>query len=386
MTGSNKVLSNFKLPTIKEEDWKNTDLSELNKYQWNLITDNNLKNIEDFKHLIDDDDISIVLINGVFNEEYSKLDDSIVVSILKKTKNKSDNFLVSLNNDNFSDGVKIDIAENVKIEPTIHILNILSGNEHSLVLPRQEIAVGQSSQAHILQTTVSADEYFYFVDSVTDISLDKNAHLSYVSRQMTNRQSYLVTFTNIKQERDSSLSALALDLGSKLTRNNLNITLEEEGAEANLNGLYAIYENQHIDNQSSVRHQAPNCLSNQLYKGVLEDSARSVFKGKILVDKIAQGTNAYQLNKNLVLGEKAQVYTKPQLEIFADDVKCTHGATIGQLNPEEVFYLNTRGLDNKEATKMLTKGFVEDVLDILVDKTLKNRLKLFLEGNIKILQ
>jgi len=160
----------------------------------------------------------------------------------------------------------------------------------------------------------------------------------------------------------------------------------EPGASAFLHGLYTVQGHQHVDNHTAVDHLAPNCTSNQLYKGILNDHSRAVFNGKIFVRKIAQLTNSYQLNKNLLLGSDCRVDTKPQLEIYADDVKCTHGATIGQLNEEEIFYLRSRGVPKKLASKMLARGFVDDILDRLPNHSICQRLNKLLSEAFEILR
>ena len=173
--------------------------------------------------------------------------------------------------------------------------------------------------------------------------------------------------------------------GASLSRHDLDVILNGEGASGILNGLYSLVGTQLADNHTCVEHREPNCTSNQLYKGILNGSSRTVFNGKILVSPIAQKTNSYQLNKNLIMGKDAQVNTKPQLEIGADDVKCTHGATIGQLNEDEIFYFQSRCISRKMATKMLAVGFVDDVLEHIHNKAIFDKLHILLEPSLAAL-
>ncbi|MBI5415840.1 MAG: SufD family Fe-S cluster assembly protein, partial [Candidatus Omnitrophica bacterium] len=170
-----------------------------------------------------------------------------------------------------------------------------------------------------------------------------------------------------------------------IARNNLDVVLEGEGAGAVLNGLYSVYREQLVDNHTSVDHRVPNATSNQLYKGVLNDAARAVFNGKIFVRPAAQKTNSYQLNKNLLLGKDCRVDTKPQLEIFADDVKCTHGATIGQLDEDELFYLQARGISRKEAVRILTQGFVDDLIGKISSESIRRKISRLLAPSLEAL-
>ncbi|MCK5178790.1 MAG: SufD family Fe-S cluster assembly protein, partial [Candidatus Omnitrophica bacterium] len=174
--------------------------------------------------------------------------------------------------------------------------------------------------------------------------------------------------------------------GSKLTRNDLDITLNGEGANTTLNALYSVYNDQHVDNHTSVDHRVPNCTSNQLYKGILNNRARAVFNGKVFVQPVAQKTSSYQLNKNLLLGTDCRIDTKPQLEIFADDVKCTHGATIGQLAKDEMFYLQTRCIPKKAATRMLAHGFVNDLFSTIKNTAIREKLDRLMEPSFEALQ
>ena len=223
-------------------------------------------------------------------------------------------------------------------------------------------------------------------NALTDIFLSENAVLHYCKSQKESLKAFHIGQTRVWQEWDSQFDGFSFMAGSLLTRNNLDIVLNGEGTGATLNALYSAGGHQHVDNHTSVDHRAPNCTSNQLYKGILNEAARAVFNGKVFVRPIAQKTNSYQLNKNLLLGKDCRVDTKPQLEIFADDVKCTHGATIGQLDEDELFYLQTRCIPKKAATQMLAQGFVEDLFSQIKSNSIHQKLNILIEPSFKALE
>jgi Fe-S cluster assembly protein SufD len=227
------------------------------------------------------------------------------------------------------------------------------------------------------------DQVIYFTNASTDVFLDANASLHYCKAQKESLNAYHIGQTRVWQERDSNFDGFSLTAGSQLTRNSLNIALNGEGANAGLNALYSVFGNQHVDNHTSVDHRVPNCTSNQLYKGILNGDSRAVFNGKVFVRPIAQQTNSYQLNKNLLLGNNCRVDTKPQLEIFADDVKCTHGATIGQLDENEMFYLQTRCIPRNVATKMLVHGFVDDLFGLIKNSSTLQKVNALMQPSFE---
>ena len=210
---------------------------------------------------------------------------------------------------------------------------------------------------------------------VTEAVVAENASVDFYIIQDQNEQTVNVTNTLAHQSRDSRFATHTFTLGGKMVRNNLHFTLADENCEAYMNGLYLPSGNQHFDNQSFVDHAMPNCYSNELYKGIMMDQSTGVFNGKIMVREDAQKTNAFQSNKNILLSDDAVINTKPQLEIFADDVKCSHGATIGQLDEEALFYLRARGMGKEQAKAILTEAFAGEVLDSIEIESLKNLLE-----------
>ncbi len=366
-------------PTLEDEEWKYTNVKPIANSRFVISTEQKILEKDALKDYCDPKEINLVFVNGVFNAEFSQIKtlpkgvtvlnlSEAAVSFEKEIaalsqKYSTEDAFVALNKALISDGAFVKVEAKVNIAPLIHIVHVTSTNEQIVTAPRTVILLGESAQAHILESHISFGQAVYFADCLTDVHLAENANLLYCKAQGESLQSFHIGTTRIWQERDSQLNSFSMTKGGMLTRNNLNIVLNGSGANSILNGLYAVADNQHVDNHTCVEHRPPNCTSNQLYKGILNGASRAVFNGKILVSREAQQTNSYQLNKNLLLGSNCRADTKPQLEIFADDVKCTHGATIGQLNEDEIFYLETRCIPRDIAVKMLARGFVDDILN-----------------------
>jgi Fe-S cluster assembly protein SufD len=275
----------------------------------------------------------------------------------------------------FLDGAYVHVEKGAVVEPLVHIIHVTSGvEENTIVFPRTFINVEESAQINILESYISFEDISYFSNGVTDMKIAPNAVVQYCKAQVESPKAIHVGATRIWQERTSTLETFSFAHGAKIARNNLSILLKGEGANTILNGFYALDGNQHVDNHTLLDIQQPNCTSYQLYKGLLNDASRAVFNGKIYVHSEAQKTNGYQLNKHLVLGKDARVDTKPQLEIFADDVKCTHGATIGQLSEEEVFYLQSRCITKEKAIQLLSKGFIDDIINTIKSESTRRKL------------
>jgi len=391
------------LPTTKDEDWKYTNISPITQQKYKIAQKAELTEKKDFETYVKSDAIRVCFVNGVFSKELSllknlpkgltilPLEDAVkshqkdIESLLDKYKADQEESFVALNNALLDDGCFVKVDKDVIIEKDIHICHVTStSNGSALMLPRLIMLMGKSSQASILQSYVAFnDAITYFANGVSDIALEENATLFYCKALKESLKSYHIDTTRVWQEANSNLQAFSFMSGGAITRNNLNVVLNGEGSNGTINGLYSIFDDMLTDNHTFVDHRVPNCTSNQLYKGVLNGASRAVFNGRILVRKIAQKTNSYQLNKNLLLGDKCQINTKPQLEIFADDVKCTHGATIGQLNEDELFYLLTRCISKREATRMLTKGFIDNLVNTLTSEYVKSKLRLLLEPSLK---
>ncbi len=395
-----KRFNTLEFPTTKNEDWKYTNITALLQRTYQIPDQSHLKEIAEFQSYTEKDAILIVFVNGQFSVEHSRLKNNnpgVKISPLKEAlqntngmslqkiltsyKPAEESIFVLLNRILANDGIYINIAEKTISSDLIHIVYITSANGKELITsPRILINAGKSAEATVLESHISfAEDDLYFSNALTDIFIAENAALHYYKAQKESAKAFHINATRVTQEANSNFNSFLLTSGGAITRNNLNVFLNGEGSSSLLNGLYAPYGSQLVDNHTCVDHRLPNCVSNQLYKGILNDSARAVFNGKIIVHPIAQKTNSYQLNKNLLLGKECRVDTKPQLEIGADDVKCTHGATIGQLNQDEIFYLQTRCIPKKTATKMLVRGFVDDVLGRIPHEEIYKKMNAFLK-------
>ncbi|RIK66478.1 Fe-S cluster assembly protein SufD [candidate division KSB1 bacterium] len=232
-----------------------------------------------------------------------------------------------------------------------------------LAHPRNLILAGEGSQVQIVETYGSLNQDVYLNNIVSEIVLEKNAVVEHVRLQNESRKAYHIAAREVELARDSVYTSVSIDLGGKLVRNNFNLRLRAEHCEGNLYGFYFGAGEQLIDNHTLIDHLMPNCPSNEFYKGILTDKAHGVFNGKVMVHQDAQKTNAYQQNQCLLLSNDAVINTKPQLEIFADDVKCSHGASIGQLDEDSVFYLRSRGIGEEEAQSMLRFAYASEILN-----------------------
>ncbi len=381
------------IPTVRDEEWKYTSLSDLSSKNFKIASHHKLTEENQFRAYVDSADINIVLVNGVlwgdlsnikhlpsglsvksFSDAAAHSSVEINETISKLTSNDP-KALLYLNQALFLDGVFVKIENNAVIEPLVHIVHITSQVEQdTVVFPRSLIHVGAGAQVSILESHIGFTPNSYWSNAVTDMRIAENAHVQYSKVEGEASHTTHTATTRIWQGRASHLESFTFAHRAKLVRNNLTIVLKGEGTNTIMNGFYAIDSYQHVDNHTLLDIQQPNCTSYQLYKGILKDAAHAVFNGKIHVHPIAQKTNGYQLNKHLVLGKEAKVDTKPELEIFADDVKCTHGATIGQLSDEEIFYLQSRCITKELAAQLLAKGFIDDIINMISSSAIRQKL------------
>jgi len=282
---------------------------------------------------------------------------------------------VALNTAFFEDGTFIEIPKGAVLQKPLHILQVSYGaGQPSVSHPRNLILVGDTGQASIIETYFSLEEDVTFTNAVTEIVAGEGALVDYCKLQQESDAAFHYARVQVQQERSSSVTTHSIQLGGALTREEVQTVLGGEGAESLLHGLYIITGRQHVDNHTLIDHAKAHCSSREVYKGVLEGKSQGVFNGKILVRPDAQKTDSKQSNKNLLLSEDAIINTKPQLEIYADDVKCTHGATVGQIDPEAVFYLRSRGIGVHEAKKLLTYAFANDVMERIKFEPLREKL------------
>jgi Fe-S cluster assembly protein SufD len=269
----------------------------------------------------------------------------------------------SLNAALFEDGTYILVPAGLAVEEPIHLLYV--STEHSgptSSFPRNLIVAGKGSQCTVVETYVGLTDSVYLTCPVTEVFVEQDAIVDHYKLQQESINAYHLGTMQITLGRSSTFSSHGITLGGSISRNDISALMGDEYAECTLNGLYLANGRRIVDNHTTIDHAMPNCPSHEVYKGILNDSARGVFNGKIFVREDAQKTDAKQTNKTLLLSDNAQIYTKPQLEIFADDVRCTHGATIGQLDPNQLFYLQARGIGKEDARNLLVYAFASDVI------------------------
>jgi Fe-S cluster assembly protein SufD len=283
--------------------------------------------------------------------------------------------LSSLNTAFSSEGAYIHIPKNKLVQKPIQIIHFSTGNETALMLqPRNLIIVDENSHVQIIERHQSLTDNPVLTNCVTEVFANKRAIVDYYKIQNDNENASLIDNTFINQKQESVASVHTFSFGGNLTRNNLNFFQKGERIDSTLKGVTIIGDKQHVDHYTLVHHIEPNCESHQDYKGIFGDSATGVFNGRVIVNKEAQKTNAYQANNNILISDKASINTKPQLEIFADDVKCSHGCTIGQLDENAMFYMRTRGIPEKEAKALLMYAFSNNVLSSVKIPEIKQRI------------
>ncbi len=394
------------VPTFKDEEWKYTNISPIIQHRYRLPQESQLTDQDSLKKYYDPHESNIILVDGHLDPHFSLLknlpqgirisslkeaidrENPRIKELLKKSEEQNGSAFLALNKALSNQGIYIQIDDKTVFEQLIHIIHITNDTGKDIISsPRTMISLGKSSEATILESHLSfQNDLIYFTNSLTEIFLSENSTLLYCKAQGESLQAYHIGSTSIWQERNSNFNSFFLSTGGNIARHNLNVFINGEGAHALLNGLYSVSGKQLVDNHTAVDHRFPNCTSNQLYKGILNGESHAVFNGKIFVQPIAQLTNSYQLNKNLILGKECRVDTKPQLEIFADDVKCTHGATIGQLNEDEIFYFQSRGVSKKIAVKMLSRGFVDDIINTIPNNSICRKLNYLLEPTFQALE
>lgn len=325
-------------PIGKSEDWKYTNVAPFVSERWSVTGDRTYTDLEN-------------------------------AAGLARRFNFSRNGFTALNLA-FAEFVTITIPKETKIEAPIEIT--FSGEEQTATFPHVLIVAEEGSKATIVETYTSPAKSF--TNAAVQIVVEDNASLTHYRVQKESSAGFHVGTTEVTVGRGSHYDATNINIGAALSRHDIEVKFTEEGSEAFVDGLYMLNGTQHSDTHSIIDHTVPNCTSHQNYKGVLNDRSRAVFNGKVFVRENAHGTDAQQSNKNLLLSNDARVDTKPQLEIFNDDVKCSHGATVGQLEEEELFYLLTRGLPEALARNLLTYGFAEEIINKVEVESIKKEL------------
>ena len=381
-------------PTKKLESWKYTSLKRTLRYDYKLFPSKkgtiDFKDIQDY--LINDiESYKIVFVNGKYYSNLSEtthegMDICILSSALTQSKydliienyfdkiSKKDG-ITSLNTAFSHEGAYIHIPKNIQVDKPIQILHFSTGENESLMFqPRNLIVVDENSQVEIIERYQSITNNNVLVNSVSEIYVNKKSNVKHYKIQNDKKSSSLIDNTFVSQEHSSSYNLHTFSFGGDLTRNNLNIFQNDQRIESTINGITIIDDKQHVDHNTLIHHKEPNCTSHQDYKGIYGGRSVGVFNGRVLVEKEAQKTNAFQANNNVLISDKASINTKPQLEIFADDVRCSHGCTIGQLDNNALFYLRSRGIPEKEATALMMFGFANKVLTSVQNQEIKSMI------------
>jgi Fe-S cluster assembly protein SufD len=361
-------------PTVKQEDWRFTNIAPFLKDDFLLNADKtSLHNNKQTNNIPPFDAHQIVLTNGILNEAvhisginilplHTALKNERFKNYLSKHIPLSVQPLAALNTALFEHGIVIEADKNIIADKPIHITHIYNAEAPIFVQPRILIIANQGSKLQVVESVLTIGDNPVFINSVTECYVSENAQADHYVLQITPKNVCWVNFNQTVQAADSLYSNYTYTLpGGSLFRNNIHLDLNGTNTESHLYGLYLTGSNQLTDNHTCVNHLYPHCFSNELYKGVLMKDAKAVFNGKIFVQQDAQKTNAFQQNNNMLLSNDAVIDSKPQLEIFADDVKCSHGSTVGNFNNEALFYLKARGIGEKAARNLLVNAFAFDV-------------------------
>ena len=380
-----KELEENGFPTRRQENWKYTDIRPVIRTPFSLPEDKQGSVAPDYLDECRPEGLEcheLVFINGIYNRDISSTGDLTGGMVLDSLENAGvdyaglvdrhlaryadtkNNPFVALNTAFLKQGAFIYIPRDLRVEKPVHLLFITSdGAKAQVSYPRILVIMEENSDATIIEQYNGTGENHYFTNSVTEICLLDGSRLEHCKIQQENSDSYHIGNLHVAQHGKSHFLSHSFTLGGSITRNDIHAELRDEGAEILLNGLYIATGSQHMDNHTRVDHLFPRTCSREYYRGVVNDHARAVFNGKVVVHKDAQKTDALQSNANLLLADTAEVDTKPELEIYADDVKCSHGATVGQLDDDMLFYLRSRAIDKKTARNMLTSAFTEEIIN-----------------------
>tara|TARA_Y100000766_G_scaffold47897_1_gene38175 strand:+ start:5632 stop:6918 length:1287 start_codon:yes stop_codon:yes gene_type:complete len=386
-----KAFENFTqtgLPTKKWEEWQFTDFRRLSKEEYRLAKDFDLPSISSKIPGKISNFYTLIFINGHYQPQLSQIPDTISVitgaDYLKSNPNvfsidnessewiSKSNPFVSLNTSMMNSGLPIRISENSNIEKPLQIIYLTTDTTDKLMNhPRFDIHIGKNSKITILEHYVGSTNVSYLTNAVSRFNLAKNSQLSHIRLQEEDYASHHIGFTSYNIEADSLLKSSFITDGALLCRNDIKINFTAQGSHAQINGLSVTKDNQHHDKHIIVNHSNSECQSDQLFKFVLSGDASGVFNGKVVVGEDTKSTNANQSNKNLVLSPSAVMNANPQLEIYAEDVKCSHGSTTGQIDAEALFYLRSRGLSHDEANRLILNGFISDILEKINNEEIK---------------
>lgn len=382
----------LRFPTVKDEEWRFTDVSPLTQLPYKPAQKASTLNISDIQHFfIAESHHRLVFVDGFFAPELSQLsaDDQLLLGNLTALASAKaslvethlgqhvqfrNNIFAALNTAFLQDGALIVLPESCVVSSPIHLLFIAT-QEQTTHYPRCLLIGESNSQATVIEDYVALGLDTYVTNSVTEFSLADNAQVNHIRVQRESNKAFHLAHCAVALEQSSHYRSVSITLGALISRFNLDVEFKAQAAECTIDGLTIITDKQLADTHTCINHATPYCTSQQQHKCIVDGSAHAVFNGKITVRPHAQRTNSSQSSRNLLLSGSAQVDTKPQLEIFADDVKCAHGATVGQLDNEEIFYLKSRGLNELAARNLLTYAFGAEILDRIPVRSLKHVLE-----------
>ena len=376
-------LQQLDIPTTRNEEWKYTRTTRIAAESWSIQNDNNTSGLDNT--IIDNlDAIRLVFINGFFSAENSAISGVEGLTVLPNENISSENlkkfnvptpsnFFEALQQVSSTSALYISVEKNRAIEKPVHIVHLTNAPQ-ALALPSVFVNVESSASINITESFHGFESAKTLTIRGLHINVDANANIEFNKVQAEKDEQFHISLDNVNIANDGRSNFNTLTVDGGWIRNDLRISLDGQNIEANLNGFYLPRGKQLIDNHTKVDHRFPHCNSNELYKGILFDQSQGVFNGKVYVRKDAQKTNAYQNNANVLVGEDAQMNTKPELEIYADDVKCSHGTTTGQIDESAMFYLRARGLSEDSARKLLTTAFINDVLNKVENATVRTHI------------
>jgi len=401
--------SRIGFPTVKLEEWKNTDLKDsFNRlYDYCMMPQSHVDFQKVFQCNIPHLDTAIIgLLNGWYVSKdvpLMELGNGIIMGSLSEARKQypqlvekhygkyaddSKTGLTALNTAFAKDGIFIYVPDNVRSPKPVQMINVIHSDQNLFLQSRNLIILGKNSRLSFVHCDDSYNHQSSFSNIVSEIHLDENAFLDHYKLQNLNNSSTLISSVYFQLERDANIESHYLSLNGGVLRNNINLVFNGPHGNANISGLYLMDRKQHIDNHVFIDHIHPDCSSSELFKGIMDENASGVFNGHVLVRRNAQKTIAYQSNKNILLTDTVKVNSKPFLEIYADDVKCGHGSTTGQLDPESMFYLRQRGISEESARMLLMFAFADQVVTKITIPQLRNRIedmvKKRLQGELQI--
>lgn len=377
------ALDALDFPTTRHEYWKYTRLAKIQNAKFHTAPFNPGTR----PWSVNEEALHIDCVNGQFGSVVGEIQKGIEISVIDEIEETiadvNHEFFAALNSAYFTSGIKIKVDAGVQVEKSIQI-NFQFDQDSVAGQPRVEVEVERGAKLNLIFTWQNEVAASCFANVVSEMKVADNAALHVHQLQQGGDENYLINSTNVVQGRDSRFAIHTISLEGKILRNNLNIAVEGENCETRLNGVYLTHGKQHFDNHTYVDHKVPNCFSSENYKGVLNDRSTAVFNGKVMVRQDAQKINAFQNNQNILMSDDATINSKPELEIYADDVKCSHGSTTGQLDEEATFYLRSRGVSEASAKKMLIKAFVFDVLEEIELDSFRNYTEELVEAKYKL--